>query len=51
MVCISSKPYEIDDEEIITHFKPDLLKAYKEILGSYEDLMTSEKSFEQIKTL
>ena len=42
---------EIDDDEIINHFKPDLLKAYKEILGNYEDLKTSEKSFEQIKIL
>jgi hypothetical protein len=42
---------EIDDDEIINHFKPDLLKTYNEILGSYEDLKTNKESFEQIKTL
>jgi hypothetical protein len=42
---------EIDDKNIINHFKPTMIKDYETILSGYDDLMRNEKDFEQIKSL
>jgi hypothetical protein len=42
---------DINDESIINHFKPTLIRDYKTILSKYTDLMENEKAFEEIKFL
>ena len=42
---------EINDKNIICHFKPALIKDYETILQSYIDLRDSDDEFKDMKTL
>jgi hypothetical protein len=42
---------EMDDKELINHFKPNQIRDYKIILERYMDIRDDEMAFEEIKKL